>query len=578
MKKPKMLGYLRVQIAAYYLLASLLLVTVLGSSLYYNVSSIVLQENLDATVTAVERSSDYIEVYVDRLKTVTAMIAENSQTIAYLSDEGADVSLRGTIDQLIDTALRTDPFLVSVILVSKDGRIVSNERALDMRMSDDMMKEVWYVNAVRSGGMPILTSARMQKFSMDKDQWVVSISREVTDGDGENIGVLVLDIRYQFIEDFLSELNLGHQGYAYIINADNQVVFHKDTSYFQEEAKRVALVEMMAMPQGYDKDRELLIHHTHLKNTDWTLVGVSSLDGLQGIRSQIQESLLFAGIVMLLVVAFSSVLIANRITNPIRRLEKAMAHIEGDLAHIAIEGQGCYEAKNLAIHFNDMMDRIKSLMEDVQEKEKNLRSYEINALHSQINPHFLYNTLDTIVWMAEFNEQEKVIAVTKSLAQFFRISLSQGDELIPLENEVEHTRQYLFIQKQRYMDKLSYSIRMEDWLGDVLVPKIILQPIVENAVYHGIRELDRPGHIEIRVLGMEGEIQLVVSDDGVGFDVARGTDKKPASPRKLGGVGIRNVDERIKLYYGEGFGVGIRSEKGKGTTAVLRIGYRTRKL
>lgn len=140
--------------------------------------------------------------------------------------------------------------------------------------------------------------------------------------------------------------------------------------------------------------------------------------------------------------------------------------------------------------------KIRDLMDDISSKEKYLRTYEINALYSQINPHFLYNTLDTIIWMAEFGESEKVIDITKSLASFFRLSLSKGDEMISLEDELNHAREYLFIQKQRYEDRLEYEFSVDEELLQMMVPKIILQPLVENAIYHGIRELEKEERLQ----------------------------------------------------------------------------------
>jgi len=214
-------------------------------------------------------------------------------------------------------------------------------------------------------------------------------------------------------------------------------------------------------------------------------------------------------------------------------------------------------------------------MGQVSENEKYLRTYEINALHSQINPHFLYNTLDTIVWMAEFGDSDKVIEITKSLAQFFRLSLSKGDERITVENEIDHAKQYLFIQQQRYQDKLTYSFQVDENTLKFKVPKIILQPIVENALYHGIREMDRPGHIKVKVWRDNQALYMEVADNGVGFELkGKGFEEGllPSSTKtKLGGVGLTNVDKRIHLYDGEGYGLSIQSVMGEGTKVLLKL-------
>jgi two-component system sensor histidine kinase YesM len=251
-----------------------------------------------------------------------------------------------------------------------------------------------------------------------------------------------------------------------------------------------------------------------------------------------------------------------------------MANFDEHLNKKAIDISGSYEIESLTRHFNVMVERVGKLMGQVLENERYLRTYEINALHSQINPHFLYNTLDTIVWMAEFDDSDKVIEITKSLAQFFRLSLSKGDERITVENEIDHVKQYLFIQQQRYQEKLTYSFKVDEQTLKFKVPKIILQPIVENALYHGIREMDGPGHIEVKVWMDKQALYMEVTDNGVGFELKGEIfeENLPVSTKtKLGGVGLSNVNKRIHLYDGEGYGVSIRSVIGEGTKVLLKL-------
>ena len=192
-------------------------------------------------------------------------------------------------------------------------------------------------------------------------------------------------------------------------------------------------------------------------------------------------------------------------------------------------------------------------------------------LHSQINPHFLYNTLDTIAWMAEFKDTEKVVSLTKALALFFRLSLNGGNDITTIYNEFEHIKQYLYIQKERYGDKLSCDLSYEENIKDIKILKIILQPIVENAIYHGIRQVDRNGLISVNAKREGKDIIFTVRDNGDGFDLSLLQKEKSTKDIKLGGVGIKNVDKRIKLYYGEEYGVNIESIIGSGTTVYIRV-------
>ncbi len=555
---------LRVQIAFHYLKVSAVSLGLMGVILYVSISSVVLNETTTSTKTAVEKSGMYIELYIERLKAVSGIFAGNPQLIAYFSDTERDPSVKASILQMIDNTMATDSYIQSVVLVSKDGEVISNEQGLIMGMSSNMMKEDWYVKAVHSGSMPVLTSARMQQFSMDKDNWVISISREITDQKGGNIGVLLIDIQYRVIEDFLENLDLGKNGFSFILNERGEVVYHKDSAYFEQPKKQKVLQQIVADKESYDQNENTLTHTYQLHNADWTFVGVSSQDGLVIIKRQLLEIFLLIGSILFLLAACSVAVFAGRITKPFQRLEQAMQDIEHGLVKVPVDEKGCFEAESLSRHFNDMLERIEQLMEEIKEKEKRLRTSEINVLHSQINPHFLYNALDTIVWMAEFNESDKVIEMTKALAQFFRLSLNGGNELTTIAKELDHVRQYLFIQKERYGEKLQYQIECEDDVAEVRIPKILLQPIVENAIYHGIRPLEGTGQVVISAARDEGGIVLQVEDNGVGFHADEAQEVEGAVA-KLGGVGIQNVDERVKLYYGTDYGVRIHSQIGAGT-------------
>lgn len=556
---------IRVQIAAYYLLTSIVLVALMGMVLYYSLSSIFLTDALKVTTTAVDQNGRSIEIYLDKLKTLSNVISTDTDTYEYLTSD--DQTSRGKVVNLMTTILGSDPYLTTGMLVSKDGRIISSDDSMGMGISEDMMNEPWYMNVLMKNNMPVLTSIRRQSFSMDKSTWVISVGQEISDSDGNNIGVLILDFSYEVIENQLNSLDLGNNGFAFILTQNGEVVFHKDPRYFEEEIYRKKLVEISHMADGYDSEMDLLTHHYELDGTDWTLVGLSSLDNMAAARRQIFETIIMVGIILLAIVFGSSLIMASKITKPIRELEVAMRNLSTEFSKVPEVPWDSYEVESLKKRFNEMIVRIQSLMEGIKEKERYLRESEIKSLYSQINPHFLYNTLDTIVWLAEFGDNEKVIATTKSLAQFFRISLSAGSESITLGEEIEHIKQYLFIQKQRYEDHLDYTIECAEEFNAIKVPKIILQPIVENAIYHGIKELDGVGFIKIQVEKNEHQLILKVSDNGIGFD----SNTQKSTLTKLGGVGIDNVNKRLKLIYGDESGVRIDSKIGVGTEVTIII-------
>ena len=267
---------LQARITWVYLLISVVTLGIIGAVLYVGISKVVLNDSIESSNMAVLKSSTLVGMYIERLKVSSTLLANNPQTIKTLSSstkEGEEDEL-----QFIRAVLKSDANIKSVVVIGKDGYVLSNESQLNMQRSSDMMDEQWYVDAINNT-YPALTSARMQKFTMDKDKWVISMSEEVKDGNNRNLGVVLLDIEYKGIESYLNDLNLGSKGFAFIMNSKGEIVYHKDTAYFVDPVKQAELRKISQAKEGYDGKHNVLLYKTQLKNTDWTLVGVSSLDG-----------------------------------------------------------------------------------------------------------------------------------------------------------------------------------------------------------------------------------------------------------------------------------------------------------
>ena len=229
---------------------------------------------------------------------------------------------------------------------------------------------------------------------------------------------------------------------------------------------------------------------------------------------------------------------------------------------------GSYELQHLGRSIGDMAKRIKKLMQDIVAEHESKRKSEFDTLQSQINPHFLYNTLDIIVWMIENEQKQEAVKVVTALARFFRISLSKGKSIITVHDELEHVRNYLTIQQMRFKNKFVYEIRAEEDTMGLACLKLMLQPLVENAIYHGMEFMDGDGLIEIQVKKEGKDLWIEVRDNGFGMtkeQVENLLSEKPhVSSRRGSGIGVKNVNERIRLYFGEDYGLIIESEPDEG--------------
>lgn len=553
------LKQMNVQLAMYLILISVFAVVILSVFVFSNISSLLEEDANLQTKEDVNQSAGYIEGYLEKVKGVSDIIAMHPDTIQFI--EGKSTSERA-VKALMDLAKGNDERILNITLVVRNGDIItSGESELEITMGD-MMEENWYMEAKDSHQMPALTSLRRTELTMEKETWVVSVSREIVNESNEHLGVLLIDIDYNFFEKYLESIPFGQSGYAFIIDIDGQVVYHPDVSYFEDERKKESLVEICELGEGSENEG-LVTFKTNIGHSKWILVGLSSLDNVERLQKELIKSVFIVGMIVLVVSFLMSIIVSKKLTSPIKTLQRSMITVSENWEPVQIRNS-FYEVENLSRQYNKMITQIKTLLNTIKENEKKMRDFEFRALQNQINPHFLYNTLDTIVWLSEFKETEKVIDVTKALSSLLRVSL-KNDKLVSLEEELNHVSNYLAIQKERYAEALEYEVICDIDKQFYRVPKLILQPIVENSIYHGIKEGSGSGKVIVEVK-LENDLIIIVSDNGRGYD----TDEKKDS-NTIGGVGIKNVDQRIKLICGPQYGLEIKSKVGQGTIVTYRL-------
>ncbi|EID31236.1 cache domain / HAMP domain / histidine kinase / GHKL domain multi-domain protein [Streptococcus mitis SK579] len=538
-------------------LVFLILLAFVGT-FYYESSSSAIEATIEGnSQTTISQTSHFIQSYIKKLETTSTSLTQQTDVLAYAENPSQD-KVRG-IRNLFLTILKADQDLKTVVLVTKSGQVISTDDSVQMKTSSDMMAEDWYQQAIHQGAMPVLTPARKS---------VISVTQELVDAKGANLGVLRLDISYETLEAYLNQLQLGQQGFAFIINENHEFVYHPQHTVYSSSSEMEAMKPYIETGQGYTPDHKSYVSQEKIAGTDWTVLGVSSLEKLDQVRSQLMWTLFGASITSLLACLCLVWFSLKRWIAPLNDLRETMLKIASGNQNLRAKETGAHELREVTRQFNAMLDQIDQLMAAIRRQEETTRQYELQALSSQINPHFLYNTLDTIIWMAEFQDSQRVVQVTKSLATYFRLALNQGKDLISLSDEINHVRQYLFIQKQRYGDKLEYEIEENPDFDHLVLPKLVLQPLVENALYHGIKEKEGQGHIKLSVQKQDSGLVIYIEDDGVGFQDAGDSSQ---SQLKRGGVGLQNVDQRLKLHFGEHYQMKIDSAPSKGTTVEIYI-------
>ena len=551
--KKTMRNSMLLQLFFYYLVGNLLFILFLSSIFYYTSKYIIMNKEIEYTNKNVMSTSRYITLYVEKLQNIINLLSVNADVRNFLTL--GNNNSKKSIEKMVYSILDNNKGIKNITVIGKNGSIISSDKNNDMKISANMMKEKWYVDAINNSDMPVFNPVRKDEdSSMNSNSWFLSISRDIKNSKGENLGVIVFDIKYEMFERYLRSNAFGRQSDSIIIDNHGNVIYYRDVKCFADKKCLTKFSEK-------NKNKDTYLYETQIENTNWNLRSLANTNDLVTLKKNFSHIVI---IIFLVSLAFSSIItfiVITKILKPLIKLENHMQNFENNLREFHLSEKTGYEVQNLVEHFNVMVEKIKYL-----------REYEIKALHSQINPHFLYNTLDTIIWMAEFEDNEKVINITKSLANFFRLSLSNGHEKIPLKDEIMHTKEYLFIQKQRYEDKLSYFFNIEDEsLLSIEVPKIIIQPIVENSIYHGIKNLSGNGIITIDIYRENSAINILIKDNGIGFEKAKQFKKS-----KTGGVGIKNVDKRIKFYYGKNYGVFINKDnKTEGAEVIIKIPFKS---
>ena len=509
-------------------------------------------------------------------------VEQVSNTVAgYVSDmDGLLTLVKDTLEETgRDDQLRRE-FFEDLLLIRTDVAAVttydSAGNLLDCRTLEHEPRENIYQNLSFQGqwlskyGEGYISQPHVESIFPGWYPWVVTMI-EPLERDGEEAWV-ALDLRFASISSYINNVGIGQHGYCFLMD-ESGILYHPQQQLIYSQLKSEDTDTLADLPDGTYSESNVIYVLQTVEGSPWRVVGVSYVDEL--VTSSLWENfwlLALAAVAILLAALVSSIVISRALSRPLKGLSRAMRQFEknADTFTYAPVG-GAREVQELSESFGHMVVKIQHLMETVRREEINLRKTELKALQAQINPHFLYNTLDSIAWMCEQGRNDEAVQMVNALAQLFRISISRGHELIPIRSELRHAESYLKIQKHRYKNQFSYRFDVDESCLDFLCNKITLQPIIENAIYHGINGLVDEGEIVITLRADGSDVVFTVADNGVGMEEEQiqAILRKERSDHT--GIGIKNVNDRLKIYFGEGYGITIDSEPDVGTTVTIRM-------
>ena len=548
--------------------------------------ALLLRFSSSANEMAAETSQRVLEQVNWSLDSYLRSMMRVSDTVYYRVIKNADLEQSGTEQELRDALellyAKDRDVLVSLALFDSDGGLISATPLTELKNSVTPSREEWFTAAMERIENLHFSTPHVQNLFEDPDSryhWVVSLSRhvELTGGGVIRSGVLLVDMNFSGIEQICKDVSFSDgQGYLYLIDRNGEIIYHPRqqliyAGLLEENNQAAAAYSDGTYTEVFRSQRRQVTVKT-VGYTGWKLVGVAPTESLRDNYSQLLLFALFVVSLSIFLLVFVNLRLSEWITAPMKKLDLAVRQLEKGAETADFDVDGPYEVEHLSHSVQSMVSTMRHLMEDVIQQEEEKRRSELDVLQSQINPHFLYNTLDSVVWMTENGRTQEAVVMLTALARFFRISLSKGSNIITIGDELEHARNYLTIQKMRYKNKFSVDISAEPGIEKLYTIKLIVQPILENAIYHGMEYADGDGEIHIRAF-REGENAVIeVEDNGPGMsDETVQQLLKPGrcSKAKGSGIGLRNVHQRIRLTFGAAYGLSIRSEPDNGT--VVRI-------
>lgn len=564
----------------FYFLGVILLVTLaittLGNLLYKNSINFSQNENTNQIIKQINNN---IESYVNNTENIINYMSIDQRILKFFNDNKVkNDDLEDEAYKSIYNFVKFNHDIAGIMIVNSNGGYISD--VMNKVSRDSLVTEEWYSKAYNDPeNIQIFTKPvgrnidNIFRYSADE---VFSMSKAVVDSSTKEIkGVILIDIKLDAIKEIIENSKPGTAGFVYIMDNNKQIVYTPvNNIVYRIKNEWIDEINNEIIIKNINGENYQLTKFKS-KYTGWETIGVFPESESLRVVEDIKYYSFIAAIIALIIAEFLVVIFTKSIVKPMYKLKQLMKSAqEGDLT-VSFNTKYNDEVGELGSSFNNMVKEINNLINLVQKEEKSKRIAEMNVLQAQIKPHFMYNTLDTIRWMAEEHNEENIVEIIEAFTNLLRISLSKGKEMISVQDELNHVQSYLIIQKIRYEDKLDYEIEFDENILNFEVIKLILQPLVENAIYHGIKEKRGNGKIVITGKIETNMLCFTVMDNGKGMEeeVLIKINKMLSSGDKNKneiGYGIFNVNERIRIIYGEEYGLRYKSIYGEGTIAELR--------
>ena len=472
--------------------------------------------------------------------------------------------------------------LVSLACFTEDGELIGAAPVGTVKSDVNVTEQSWFTSARDKMENLHFSQLHVQNIfenSNNRYYWVVSLSRgvELSSNGKVSGGIFLVDMDFSGIQQLFAKVNSQEMGYVYLINSDGEIIYHPRqnlifTNMIQENNLAASQYDDGVYRENFNGEERIVVAKT-VGYTGWKIISVTPKKNFYQNYNRTRVMAMMIIILAILVLIFVNQFVAIRVSLPLKRLEDSLQGI-GVENESEIYIGGPPEIQHLGETIRSMVVQLRKLTDDIVREQQEKQKSELDALQSQINPHFLYNTLDSIMWMVEAEQYEDAISMVQALGRLFRISLSKGKNIITIGEELQHAKSYLSIQKYRYKNKFTSYFDVEEGIEKYKTIKLIIQPLVENAIYYGMEYMDGEGEIRIHAYTAGEDLFIDVEDNGPGMTEEQVSHLLTDDTRRRSrgsGIGIRNVHQRIQLYFGVEYGLEISSEPDEGTRVRIHL-------
>ncbi len=580
---------IRVTIAVSFSLVASISMILLGSILYRQLSQ---QEALNTT----EREEQFLNQTRRSLEDYLHNMRRTSDAMYYISIKNMDMTVDDITDEMNLLYEADKDNLVNIALYSAEGELIGATPVSTQKKDIDVTSQTWFSSAIAGLENLHFSIPHVQNLfdeGVGQYHWVISVSRmvELNRAGYPQKGVLLVDMNFDSVSQILDKANADNMsGYIYLCDDRGDIIYHPRQKLLNAGLLMEDNLNMSTRSDGdyrdtFNGEERITIVKT-VSYTGWKLISVIPISTFRMSLDKMQYLVVLMLSIAILGIVVVNQLVTARITRPIVRLEDAVRDMESGNLYPVIHQEGPREVSHLAHTLSRSVMTIRQLMDDLVAEQEEKRKSELDALQSQINPHFLYNALDSVVWLIEGERYQDAVYTVKELANLMRVSISHGRTVIPVSDEIRHAKSYMNIQNIRYRNTFDVEFDIDEDIDNACTVKLIVQPLLENAIYYGVKGVEDDAQIRIRGYRRDDDVYIEVSDNGIGMPPeqvkvlldpelsAEYRQAHEASGMRHGnGVGLINVDMRIRLLFGDQYGLIIKSEPDEGTTMSIHIPY-----